>query len=93
MPLFTRTLLHMLQVDEENKLMMLSAKGVDHPSFPVTSDFVRVNDYMSQMLIRPHTTFDENGFDYIMYYFDNPQLYVPTWAINKMTVQSKWYTV
>lgn len=68
---------------------MLTSNSVDHPSFPVTPDYVRVSDYTSQMLIRPHTTFDENGFDYVMSYYDNPQLYVPTWAINKMTVQSK----
>ncbi|XP_045189953.2 stAR-related lipid transfer protein 7, mitochondrial-like [Mercenaria mercenaria] len=76
------------KIDQKNNLMMLTAKSVDHPSFPVTKDYIRVGQYTSNMLIRPHRSFDENGFDYVMSYYDDPQLYVPTWAINKMTLSS-----
>lgn len=76
------------KVDWRQNFMLLMAKSVDHPSFPATKEFVRVGTYMSQMLIRPHTSMDEMGFDYVMSYYDNPHLYVPTWAINKMTLSS-----
>lgn len=76
------------KVDHKNNLMILTAKSIDHPSYPVTSDYVRVAQYRSQMFIRPHKSFDEKGFDYVMSYFDDPQLYVPYWAVNKMTISS-----
>lgn len=76
------------KVDLKNKMMILTAKSVQHPSYPVTGEYVRVAEYRSQMFIRPHKSFDENGFDYVMSYFDDPQLYVPYWAINKMTISS-----
>ena len=79
----------MFQVDEEQKLMTLTSNAVQHPSFPETGDYVRVSEYTSQMMIRPHKSFDDHGFDYVMSYYDNPHLYVPSWAINKMTVQRK----
>ena len=47
------------KVDNERRLMVIVNRSVDHPSVPVTDKFVRVNTYMSQMVIRPHSTFDE----------------------------------
>ena len=79
------------QVDHKNNLMILTAKSIDHPSYPVTSEYVRVAKYRSQMFIRPHKSFDEKGFDYVMSYFDDPQLYVPYWAVNKMTISSMFF--
>ena len=70
-------------------MMISTAKSVDHPDYPPTSDYVRVGRYTSRMVIKPHRSFDEKGFDYVMSYFDDPQLYVPYWAVNKMTVSSK----
>ena len=79
-----------LQIDTENNMMIATAKSVDHPDYPPTSDYVRVGKYTSRMVIKPHRTFDEKGFDYVMSYFDDPQLYVPYWAVNKMTVSSEF---
>lgn len=76
------------KINLEKNVMILTANSVDHPSFPVTKDHVRVGEYTSNMVIRPHRSFDENGFDYVMSYYDNPQLSVPTWAINKMTTMN-----
>lgn len=76
------------KVDVDQNIMTLSAKGVEHPQYPETKAFVRVGEYTSQMVIRPHTTFDANGFDYVMSYHDNPHLYVPNYIINKLTLSS-----
>lgn len=76
------------KIDLKNNFMMLTAKSVDHPSFPVTKDFIRVGDYMSNMMIRPHRSFDDKGFDYVLSYYDDPHLSVPTWAVNRMTMSS-----
>lgn len=76
------------QVDRTENQMVITAHSVDHPHFPETKDYIRVGQYNSQMLIKPHSTFEENGFDYVMSYYDDPQLYVPTWMINKMTLSS-----
>lgn len=76
------------KIDYENNMMISTAKSVDHPDYPPTSDYVRVGKYQSRMVIKPHRSFDEKGFDYVMSYFDDPQLYVPYWAVNRMTVSS-----
>ena len=81
-----------IQVDRKNNMMILTARSIDHPSYPATNDYVRVQEYRSQMFIRPHKSFDEKGFDYVMSYFDDPQLSVPYWAVNRMTVSSKLNT-
>jgi len=69
--------------------MVLSARSAQHPDFPETKEFVRVAEYTSQMVIRPHGKFEDNGFDYVMSYCDNPHLYVPSYVINKLTLSSK----
>ncbi|PIO23901.1 hypothetical protein AB205_0145430 [Aquarana catesbeiana] len=46
-------------VDQESNLMVLVSRAVEHPEVPESPDFVRVHNYQSEMVIRPHTTFDE----------------------------------
>lgn len=40
-------------------LWTLSYRAVQHPRVPETQEFVRVHSYQSQMVIRPHKSFDE----------------------------------
>jgi len=61
-------------VDAKNNLMVLVSRAVDHPSCPVSKKYVRVNTYESNMVIKPHKSFDENGFDYLLTYSDDPQV-------------------
>ena len=49
------------KVDPDSNVMVLVSRAVEHPQFPVTDKFVRVHTYISSMVIRPHTTFDEVG--------------------------------
>lgn len=37
-------------------------RAVEHPSVPESPEFVRVRSYESQMVIRPHKSFDEVSF-------------------------------
>ncbi|XP_077970310.1 stAR-related lipid transfer protein 7, mitochondrial-like [Styela clava] len=73
-------------VDDKNKVMVISAKAVNHPSCPPSNDFVRVTSYESHMVIKPHKSFDDLGFDYLMTYCDDPQIVLPTrlasWVIS-----------
>ena len=48
-----------MKVDTNRRLMVIVNRSVEHPSVPVDSKYVRVHTYMSEMVIRPHTTFDE----------------------------------
>ncbi|XP_059943391.1 stAR-related lipid transfer protein 7, mitochondrial-like [Mesoplodon densirostris] len=68
-------------VDEENNVMVLVSRAVEHPSVPESPDFVRVTSYESQMVIRPHKSFDENAFDYLLTYSDNPQTVFPRYCV------------
>ena len=71
-------------VCNKENLIVLISKSCDHPLCNEQSDrkSVRVLNYESQMVIKPHSTFDENGFDYLLTYFDDPRAYVPLTAYN-----------
>ena len=47
------------KVDNENNLMYTVARSCSHPTLPTGDKYVRVETYMSNMVIRPYTTFDE----------------------------------
>lgn len=78
------------KIDRENNLMILVSRSTDHPNcndngtINGKQKYVRVNTYDSRMVIRPHSTFDENGFDYLLTYFDDPQSNFPSAAYNWM---------
>ncbi|XP_034047773.1 stAR-related lipid transfer protein 7, mitochondrial [Thalassophryne amazonica] len=71
-------------VDVENNLMVLVSRAVQHPRVPETKEYVRVHTYQSKMVIRPHKSFDENGFDYLLTYSDDPQTVFPRYCVNWM---------
>jgi len=85
-PMYSREYLYVrrCKIDTEKKLMIIINRSVDHPSYPVDKNYVRVDTYMSKMVIRPHTSFDENGFDYVLSYFDDPKSSFPSLAYNWM---------
>ncbi|XP_064602401.1 stAR-related lipid transfer protein 7, mitochondrial-like isoform X2 [Liolophura sinensis] len=72
------------QVDRENNVMVLTSRAVEHPSLPVSESYVRVSTYNSKMVIRPHSSIEENGFDYVLTYYDDPQAAFPTFAYKWM---------
>ncbi|KAJ7987204.1 hypothetical protein DPEC_G00336320 [Dallia pectoralis] len=85
-PMYSRDYVYVRRynVDVENNLMVLISRAVQHPSVPETQDYVRVHSYQSKMVIRPHTSFDENGFDYLLTYSDNPQTAFPRYCVSWM---------
>ncbi|KAM4747592.1 stAR-related lipid transfer protein 7, mitochondrial [Rhinophrynus dorsalis] len=85
-PMYSRDYVYVrkFHVDRENNLMVLVSRAVEHPSVPESPHYVRVRNYQSQMVIRPHTSFDENGFDYMLTYSDNPQTVFPRYCVNWM---------
>ncbi|XP_063167270.1 stAR-related lipid transfer protein 7, mitochondrial [Candoia aspera] len=85
-PMYSRDYVYIRRydVDQENNLMVLVSRAVEHPSVPEDPEFVRVRTYESQMVIHPHKTFDENGFDYLLTYSDNPQTVFPRYCVSWM---------
>ncbi|XP_021230500.1 stAR-related lipid transfer protein 7, mitochondrial isoform X2 [Numida meleagris] len=85
-PMYSRDYVYVrrYRVDQENNLMVLVSRAVEHPGVPEHPDYVRVRTYTSQMVIRPHKTFDENGFDYLLTYSDNPQTVFPRYCVSWM---------
>uniref|UniRef100_A0A8C6IQJ9 StAR-related lipid transfer protein 7, mitochondrial n=1 Tax=Melopsittacus undulatus TaxID=13146 RepID=A0A8C6IQJ9_MELUD len=85
-PMYSRDYVYVRRysVDRENNLMVLVSRAVEHPSVPEDPEYVRVRTYESQMVIRPHKTFDENGFDYLLTYSDNPQTVFPRYCLSWM---------
>ncbi|KGL74929.1 hypothetical protein N309_00285, partial [Tinamus guttatus] len=85
-PMYSRDYVYVrrYRVDKENNMMVLVSRAVEHPSVPEDPEYVRVRTYESQMVIRPHKTFDENGFDYLLTYSDNPQTVFPRYCVSWM---------
>ncbi|KAK2093248.1 StAR- lipid transfer protein 7, mitochondrial [Saguinus oedipus] len=85
-PMYSRDYVYVRRysVDLENNMMVLVSRAVEHPSVPESPEFVRVRSYESQMVIRPHRSFDENGFDYLLTYSDNPQTVFPRYCVSWM---------
>ncbi|XP_067107102.1 stAR-related lipid transfer protein 7, mitochondrial [Osmerus mordax] len=85
-PMYSRDYVYVRRydVDLENNLMILVSRAVQHPGLPETQDFVRVHSYQSKMVIRPHRSFDENGFDYLLTYSDDPQTAFPRYCLSWM---------
>ena len=46
---------------------------------------MRVHRYMSNMVIKPHKSFEEAGLDYVLTYYDDPQATIPSVAMSWMT--------
>ncbi|XP_022669361.1 stAR-related lipid transfer protein 7, mitochondrial-like isoform X2 [Varroa jacobsoni] len=65
-------------VDTERACMVVVCHATQHPQCPPRKGVVRVNEYMSNMVISPHNSFDENGFDYLLTYYDDPQSSFPS---------------
>lgn len=85
-PMYNREYIYMRKsiIDHDNKSMVLMSRSVDHPAVPLSKKYVRVNTLKSQMIIKPHVGFDENGFDYVLTYYDDPKSAFPTVAYNWM---------
>lgn len=85
-PMYSRDYVYVRRydVDVENNLMVLVSRAVEHPGVPESQDFVRVTSYRSRMVIRPHKSFDENGFDYLLTYSDDPQTVFPRYCLSWM---------
>uniref|UniRef100_A0A3P9MBS6 StAR-related lipid transfer protein 7, mitochondrial n=1 Tax=Oryzias latipes TaxID=8090 RepID=A0A3P9MBS6_ORYLA len=85
-PLYSRDYVYVrrYEVDINHNLMILVSRAVQHPKVPETQEFVRVHSYQSKMVIRPHKSFDENGFDYLLTYSDDPQTVFPRYCVSWM---------
>ncbi|XP_041089584.1 stAR-related lipid transfer protein 7, mitochondrial [Polyodon spathula] len=85
-PMYSRDYVYVRRynVDVENNFMVLVSRAVEHPAVPESPDFVRVRSYQSKMVINPHKSFDENGFDYLLTYSDDPQTVFPRYCLSWM---------
>ena len=48
-----------VQIDHDRRLMIIVNRSIEHPQVPTTEQYVRVETYSSEMVIRPHSSFDE----------------------------------
>lgn len=72
------------KVDKSNHVMVLVSRAISHPQIPEDNNHVRVTCYSSKMVIKPHKSFDELGFDYLLTYMDDPRSSFPSVCYNWM---------
>jgi len=73
-------------IDAASNTAIVYNKATVHPAVPEKAGVVRVTTYSSQMVIKPYTTFDENGFEYLMTYCDDStaQTNIPSFTFKWM---------
>lgn len=64
-------------VDDQRNVMVIMSRSTHHPACPPLNECVRVTKYTSHMVIRPHGNIDEDGFDFLLSYYDDPQSSFP----------------
>nr|XP_027201019.1 stAR-related lipid transfer protein 7, mitochondrial-like [Dermatophagoides pteronyssinus] len=80
-PMMNREYLYIRRsiVDFHRNFIVLISRSVRNSSNIIESnEQVRVYDYMSQMVIKPHKTFDKPGFEFMLTYFDDPRASFPS---------------
>uniref|UniRef100_A0A914VWG0 Phosphatidylcholine transfer protein n=1 Tax=Plectus sambesii TaxID=2011161 RepID=A0A914VWG0_9BILA len=85
-PMYPREYIYVRRacVDSCRKLMTLSSHATEHPGFPASKKHIRVDVYSSNMVIRPHSDFDQLGMDYVLTYSDDPKAALPSTAYKWM---------
>jgi hypothetical protein len=78
----SREYLYVRRMWINKNVAVLINRCVNHPAVPVSRKSVRVQDYVSHTVMHPHTTSDEDGFEYEVTYFDNPQTNLPSSCVN-----------
>lgn len=81
---FTRRYL----VDYKTKTILISNKSVVHPSCPEKSDKFRIKDYYSNMTIKPYTELNKQGIEFVLTYYDNPGVSIPTKVQNWVAMRA-----
>lgn len=64
-------------VDGERNVMVLMSRSTNHPACPPMDKCIRITKYTSHMVIRPHHGIDEDGFDFLLSYYDDPESSFP----------------
>ncbi|CRK86235.1 CLUMA_CG000041, isoform A [Clunio marinus] len=67
-------------IDKQRNLILIVNKSTKHPKCPVRPGLQRVKEYWSFMVIKPKTTFNEPGLEFILTYYDNPGIKIPAYV-------------
>ncbi|KAG8224323.1 hypothetical protein J437_LFUL004279 [Ladona fulva] len=66
-------------IDMKQKMMIIVNENTEHPAVPPKSSVQRVSDYWSYMVIKPLREFSEPGIEFVLTYFDDPGLSMPSY--------------
>ncbi|KAK4025984.1 hypothetical protein OUZ56_015013 [Daphnia magna] len=64
-------------IPKEN-VCVISSVATSHPAIPVNKSMHRVTEYWSYMVVKPFTNFERPGTEFVLTYFDNPGLSIPS---------------
>lgn len=68
--------------DPTSGQVTIVSRSVCHDQCPPRAGLVRVSDYWSVLVVRPHSSPDQPGMDFGLTYFDNPGTQLPTFVTN-----------
>lgn len=67
-----------IDVDAERRLCVLSSAATNHAARPARRSMHRVTEYWSHMVVRPLGDWNQPGVEFVLTYFDNPGLSIPS---------------
>lgn len=71
------------KIDAENKAMILYQQATDKTNIPQDPKVTRIDTYLSKIIIKPHSEdFNQTGCDFLLSYYDNPKMMLPTRVID-----------
>jgi len=73
------------KVYEDEKVAVVVSRSTDHPEYPESDDFVRVDTYESKMAIKPFKEFDQNGMEFVLMYSEDPQTMLPSYLLDMLS--------
>lgn len=69
-------------INNVKNVVVLCSRSTKHPKCPVKSDKHRVVDYWSFMTVKPFTTINEPGLEFVLTYYDDPGVSLPAYITN-----------
>jgi len=88
-PMYPRVYIYVRRkiIDNENGKIIMCSRALDENAYPDDNQNIRVTWYRSSMLVHAHKSFDEDGLDYVLTYYDDPQSNIPSiaynWVVNR----------
>jgi len=73
--------------DQESEMKVMVTRGTDHPGCVKSRSAVRVEEYDSMLVVKPHGRPDELGMEFVLTGFENPGVVLPEAIVTLVAIR------